>query len=87
MDRKRKTRIEAATVEPRYDRQLAVMLEGVVDLELAAAGNGSGARPAPSRLVQRALRLLRTSDVPEHFLASPFKPDRHPRLLNLPDED
>lgn len=86
MDRKQKTRIEAATVEPRYDRQLAVMLEGVVDLELAA-GRRCSPSAASSRLVQRALRLLRSSDVPEHFLTSPFKPDRHPRLLDLPDDD
>jgi hypothetical protein len=33
--------------------------------------------------VNRALRLLREGRLPERFLASPFKPDRHERLLNV----
>jgi hypothetical protein len=86
MDRKQKTQNEAASAEPRYDRQLAVMLEGVLDLALAASRH-DGQVTAPSRLVQRALALLRKSDVPETFLTSPFNPDRHRRLLDLAGDD
>lgn len=84
MDREQQAQKEAASAEPRYDRQLAVMLEGVVDLELAAARRHPARRELSSGLVQRGLGLLQASEVPEHFLRSPFRPERHRRLLQLP---
>ena len=81
MDHKRKTPSKAASAEPRHDRQLAVMLEGVLDMELSAARHQLD--ETNTRLVERALRLLRSSRMPEGFLTSPFEPDRHAPLLDL----
>lgn len=81
MDRKQKTPGRAAPAEPRQDRLLAVLLEGVLDLELAAARDRLEASSAPPSLVERALRLLREGRLPEHFLTSPFNPNRHKGLL------
>ncbi len=83
MDRIQKTPGRAAPAEPRQDRLLAVLIEGVLDLEHAAARNRLEATDAPPTLVNRALRLLRKGRVPERFLASPFEPDRHERLVNV----
>ena len=83
MDRNNKTPGRAAPAEPRHDRLLAVLLEGVLDLELAAARDRLEASSAPPPIVQRALRLISEGRMPDRFLASPFKPDRHERLLNV----
>lgn len=86
MDRSKKALWKAAPAEPRQDRLLAVLLEGVVDLELGVARHRLELSSAPPNLVQRALRLLRGSRIPEGFLNSPFEPDRHTESLeNLPD--
>ncbi len=77
MDSRQKVPRKAVSAEPRQDRLLAVLLEGVLDLELAAARHKLERSSAPPNLVERALRLLRGSRVPEGFLASPFEPDRH----------
>lgn len=81
MDRNKETPGRAAPAEPRQDRLLAVLLEGVLDLELAAARDRLEASSAPPPLVERALRLLRKGRVSEQFLVSPLKPDRHEGLL------
>lgn len=58
------------------------MLEGVLDMELSAARHKL--EETNTRLVERALRMLRSSRVPDSFLNSPFEPDRHAPLLDLP---
>jgi len=77
MDHSKKALRKAAPAEPRQDRLLAVLLEGVLDMELTAARHQLERTSAPPLLVERALRLLRRNPVPEEFLASPFEPDRH----------
>ncbi|MEM1412864.1 MAG: hypothetical protein AAGH19_10950 [Pseudomonadota bacterium] len=84
MGHSKKATKQAAPAEPRQDRQLAVLLEGVVDLELAAARHRLEKTNSPPRLVERALRLLRSSRMPDGFLDSPFEPDRHAALLDMP---
>ena len=53
-------------------------------MELSAARDQLEEASAPPRLVERALRMLRSSRVPEGFLTSPFEPDRHTPLIGLP---
>jgi hypothetical protein len=81
MDHKRRTQGKAAPAEYRQDRQMAVLLECVLDLELAVARQRLEASRAAPPLVEKALQLLRDGRVPESFLATPFEPDRHGPLL------
>ena len=68
---------KADPAEPRHDRQLAVMLAGVLELERARAQSTLEASGAPRELIEKALRLLRQEPYAETFLSSPFHPCRH----------
>ncbi len=86
MDRDKKGLGKAVPAEPRQDRQLAVLLEGILDMELTAARHKLERSSAPPNLVERALRMLRGNRVPESFLDSPFEPDRHRSSLEPADD-
>lgn len=78
MDQPSKASKRADPAEPRHDRLLAVMLEGVLDLEMAAARAALERSSAPPRLVDRALSLLRQESATPGFVNSPLEPHRHP---------
>lgn len=77
MDQEKKALSKAVPVEPRHDRLLAVLLEGVLDLEMTAARQALERSSAPPRLVERALSLLRQESVVQGFLNSPVEPEAH----------
>jgi hypothetical protein len=76
MDQKKTMQQEAAPVEPRQDRLLAVLLEGVLDLEMGAARRALEMSTAPPLLVERALTLLHRERSKDGLLRSPVQPDR-----------
>ncbi len=78
MDQTNKSTNRADPAEPRHDRLLAVMLEGVLDLEMTAARAALERSSAPPRLVDRALSLLRQESATPGFVNSPLEPHRHP---------
>lgn len=88
MDQRKKAMGKADPAEPRHDRLLAIMLEGVLDLEMTAARHQLERSSAPPRLVDRALGLLREELCAQKLLNSPIEPRRRlvSRFLNNPTE-
>lgn len=84
MDDEKKALSKAVPVEPRHDRLLAVLLEGVLDLEMTAARKALERSSAPPRLVERALSLLRRESACQGFLNNPDEFEERQALNQSP---